>query len=193
MRRVVSFTSQELMRVVRVAQAICDNKDDYRQRNGHGNKKKMSKRSDFDLIYTGKLGELAVGDVLGIPIDESVHDGSDGYVDMDFMGKTLQVKSSCLDDVFKVTDARELVFDYAILCVPVSPATMAICGYVSKQFFLANCYTKDYGYGPRKCLDARSFTPIEQLADAIKNSNEVAPAAVVRPRFLQPIERIRAG
>lgn len=118
----------------------------------------------------GHLGEQAIGQALGFPVDTTVLVGGDNGSDMTVGDITIQVKTSQLKSL--IFNAPWLFkSDIAILVQFVGEdktrseedPRFVIWGYVDKATFKQNHYKRDYGYGERLVMDAKDLLPIESL------------------------------
>lgn len=138
--------------------------------------KKIANQTDFAIHYAGMLGEVAVSKVLNIPIRTDVTIGGDGYVDMDFNGQTIQIKTS----THSITpEPRLLIFtkpddfatDWAILCSTQSPAVVRIHGFISRKKFMNNMTEHNFGYGKRYVVPEKMLAPINKFYEATNTIN----------------------
>lgn len=119
----------------------------------------------------GHLGEQAVGQALGFPVDTTVMVGGDDGSDMTVSGKTIQVKTSQLTSLifnapwlFKTDIAIMVQFVGQDKTRSWEDPQFKIWGYIDRETFLANHYKKNYGYGERLVMDAKDLIPIEELS-----------------------------
>ena len=118
----------------------------------------------------GHLGEQAIGQALGFPVDTTVLIGGDNGSDMVVDGTTIQVKTSQLKSLI-FNASWQFKSDIAVLVQYVGEdktkseedPRFIIWGYVDRDTFKANHYKKDYGYGERLVMDAKDLLPIESL------------------------------
>jgi hypothetical protein len=118
----------------------------------------------------GHLGEQAIGQALGFPVDTTVLVGGDNGSDMEVNETTIQVKTSQLKSLI-FNHLWQFKSDIAILVQYVGADKtkseedphFIIVGYIDKETFKTNHYRKDYGYGERYVMDAKDLLPIEEL------------------------------
>lgn len=120
----------------------------------------------------GHLGEQAVGQVMGIPVDTTVLTAGDDGSDMKFGDLTIQVKTSTLDKL--IFNAKHLfTADIAILVqyigkdrkTAAETPQFRIWGWVSREDFLKNYYNVDFGYGTRLVFDAAQLNTLKDLVE----------------------------
>lgn len=143
--------------------------------NGRGDvaNHRISERSDFAVHYTGMLGEVAVSKALNIPLKTDVTFGGDGYVDMEYRGQSIQIKTNTF-----MTQPRYVIFnsldnfvtDWAISCSIPFPSVVKIHGFVSRKKFIAKSEKINFGYGERVCIDETLLNPIERFDEAIERN-----------------------
>jgi hypothetical protein len=118
----------------------------------------------------GHLGEQAIGQALGFPVDTTVLVGGDNGSDMEVNGTTIQVKTSQLKCLI-FNQLWQFKSDIAILVQYIGAdktkseedPMFVILGYIDKATFKEKHYRKDYGYGERYVMDAKDLLPIEEL------------------------------
>jgi hypothetical protein len=120
----------------------------------------------------GHLGEQAVGQALGIPVDTTVMVGGDDGSDMVLDGMTIQVKTSQLKSLifnapwlFKSDIAIMVQFVGADKTRSWEDPQFKIWGYIDRETFLSNHYKKNYGYGERLVMDVPDLNPIENFLE----------------------------
>jgi hypothetical protein len=118
----------------------------------------------------GHLGEMAVGKLLGIPVDMEVRTGGDDGNDLFYGDTSIQVKTSELRSL--IFNAEHLFkSDVAVLAQFIGKnkreswkdPRFIIWGWVTKDYFLSNYYKHDFGYGTRLVLDASDLSPIDSF------------------------------
>jgi hypothetical protein len=126
--------------------------------------------TSYGINIIGHLGEQAIGQALGFPVDTTVLVGGDNGSDMVIDGMTIQVKTSQLKSLI-FNQLWQFKSDIAILVQYVGEdktkseedPRFVILGYVDKATFKEKHYRKDYGYGERYVMDAQDLIPIESL------------------------------
>jgi hypothetical protein len=135
-------------------------------------KKFDQKNTSYAVNLMGYLGEVAVASVLNVDTDNTVRTAGDSGYDLVFNNKTIQVKTSTLPSL--IFNALELfTADVAVLVQligdrqnPHIDSQFAILGWISKEEFNKNYYTKDYGYGIRFVIDADKLnTELMEIAN----------------------------
>lgn len=135
-------------------------------------KKFDQKNTSYAVNLMGYLGEVAVASVLNVDTDSTVRTAGDSGYDLVFNNKTIQVKTSTLPSL--IFNALELfTADVAVLVQligdrqnPHIDSQFAILGWISKEEFNKNYYTKDYGYGIRFVIDADKLnTELMEIAN----------------------------
>jgi hypothetical protein len=119
----------------------------------------------------GHLGEQAVGQALGFPVDTTVLIGGDDGSDMKVGNSTIQIKTSQLKSLifnakwlFKSDIAIMVQYIGADKTKSEEDPRFILWGYIDKETFLAKHYKKNYGYGERLVMDVDQLKPIEDLA-----------------------------
>lgn len=118
----------------------------------------------------GHLGEQAIGQALGFPVDTTVMVGGDDGSDMKVGDTTIQVKTSQLKSLifnaawlFKSNIAILVQFIGNDKTKSEQDPRFVIWGYTDKETFMAKHYKKNYGYGERLVMDIDQLFPIEDL------------------------------
>jgi hypothetical protein len=120
----------------------------------------------------GHLGEMAVGKVLGIPVDMEVRTGGDDGHDMHLGKFSIQVKTSTLDKL--IFNAKHLFkSDVAILVQYIGKdrqkaaedPRFVIWGWIEREVFLKEYYPVDYGHGTRLVYDAIYLHTLDDLVE----------------------------
>jgi hypothetical protein len=127
----------------------------------------------------GHLGEQAVGQALGFPVDTTVMIGGDDGSDMKVGDTTIQVKTSQLKSLifnakwlFKSDIAIMVQYIGADKTKSEEDPRFILWGYIDKETFLAKHYKKNYGYGERLVMDVDQLKPIEDLALTFSGNQE---------------------
>jgi hypothetical protein len=138
----------------------------------HNVEDKMFDRNNTSegINIIGHLGEQAIGQALGIPVDTTVMIGGDDGSDMKVGDTTIQVKTSQLKSLifnaswlFKSDIAVQVQYVGNDKTKSEEDPRFIIWGYIDKATFKANHYKKDYGYGERLVMDVSDLKPIEDL------------------------------
>jgi len=135
---------------------------------------RISNQADFAIHYAGMLGEIAVSKALNLPIRTDITRGGDGGFDMNYMGQSIQIKTSTHPTtptprliIFNSMD--DFATDWAVLCSIQAVCLVRIHGFISRRKFKLKVVTHDFGYGERFCVAEEHLTPIERLSEAIKH------------------------
>lgn len=130
------------------------------------------KNTSEGINIIGHLGEQAVGEVLEIPVDMTVLTGGDVGHDMFLNETSIQVKTSTLPKL--IFNAKHLFkSDVAVLVqylgndrqMAEKDPRFQIWGWVSREEFMKNYYTEDFGYGTRLVLDATQLHTLDSLVE----------------------------
>lgn len=159
----VTFTPEEMAQCVFRASLVSGVKE-VNNRAGEVQNRRVCEMTDFELHLIGELGEAAVAKRLGISRTHRLTKFGDGGVDLQYRGKTVQVKTRKKRDrdlYFYLNRVEEFVSDCAILCTIDTPCSILIHGALSREFFLQNCETKDWGYGDRVAVSAGKLQPLK--------------------------------
>lgn len=126
--------------------------------------------TSIGVSQLGHMGEMAVGKVLGLPVDMEVRTQGDNGHDLTLGSTNIQVKTSTMRHL--IFNAKHLfASDVAILCQfvgadkshPGDDPRFKVWGWVSKDEFLENYYNMDYGYGNRLVLDVTDLYRLDLL------------------------------
>lgn len=166
----LELTEDQIMDSLRFVHRVRENKKQYEVIDRKFDKNNTS----YSVNLLGRLGEMACGKVLGLPVDDTITpSGDDGHDLTTPLGKNIQVKTSTLDKL--IFNAGHLfVSDYAVLVqfvgdkqFPHVDGKFRILGWIDRETFLAKHYNHDYGYGVRLVMDADQLKPIEELSNEL--------------------------
>lgn len=162
----------DLVRAVELAQGR-----NRKEKAGVRSKKYDEGRSEFEIHLLGILGELAVADLFGVPIDETVGlTGDGGFGDVQIAGFSVAVKYRTYSwgDLFFNT-MRDFKDDIAVL-VTAGPdlLTPVVRGWATRDYFEANAETMNFGYGTRLVLLQARLLPIDSLVALHRSTAHVA-------------------
>lgn len=133
-------------------------------------------RTDFEIAYFGFMGEVGFARAFCMEPDWSVLVGGDVGYDISVGGNTIQVKtpiSKATRDWFYFNDEERFSAKYGVLCnVDDYETSVIIRGAISKEDFIAECVTKDFGYGERVAVNASQLSPMDSLIEAVQSANE---------------------
>lgn len=166
----VILTEDELISGLRHVHRVRENKKQYEVTD----RKFDKNNSSYSVNLLGRLGEVACGRILGLPLDETITPSGDGGHDLVTpLGKNIQVKTSTLDklifnaaDLF-VSDMAVLVQFFGDKQLPHVDGEFILKGWIDRETFLDKHYNHDYGYGIRLVMDADQLRPIEELVNEI--------------------------
>lgn len=135
------------------------------------------KRSDWEIMYFGFMGEVGVARALGIEPDWSVLIGGDSGIDLAIGDNKMQVKTPLTAqtrDWFYFNDEERFKCEWGVLCnIDEYETSVLIRGAVGKEDFLEQCVTKDFGYGERVALHATQMHSMDALIAAIQESKDI--------------------
>jgi hypothetical protein len=162
----VSLSPDEVAQSVAFIQQVRHDKSSHSVRDQMFDQRNTSE----GINQIGHLGEMAVGKVLGVPVDMEIRTGGDEGYDLFYEGKTVQVKTSTRSSL--IFNAKHLFSaDTAILCqyigtdrqhAELSPH-FVLWGWIDRQTFLENYQIKDYGYGDRLVVNLPLLRPLATL------------------------------
>jgi hypothetical protein len=122
-------------------------------------------RIENDLL--GLLGEAAVAELLGVPMNLTESDCGDGGIyDLTINQQTVQVKTSWHNHGGLVFPNRfKCRADVAVLCVTNKKlqGLVKVVGWVTREEYRANAVDRDLGMGVCAYLDQYSLRPIQSL------------------------------
>ena len=139
-------------------------------------KKIDATQTDEFVSSMGKFGEIAAGRVLGAFPNFDITIGGDGGNDLKAWGLTWQIKTSSIRKlIFNSLD--EFTSDAAILVHLLSSKEKMyeiphfhVLGGISKERFIKQHHTHDFGYGMRAVCDLDQLTPLETIKSFCKVS-----------------------
>lgn len=135
------------------------------------------KRTDWEIMFFGFMGEIAVARALCLPPDTSVLAGGDGGVDLVINETKLQVKTplgKVTRDYLYFNDETKLSCDFGVLCnIDSDETAVLIRGSISCSEFIHKAGIRDFGYGERLYVHARELYSMDGLITAIQNHNEL--------------------
>lgn len=158
--KAVHFTGDELAYVqkmaderqaVKMAAKVAVRDNSYR---GGGN---------ADLHFIGLLGEIAVARLVHGIIDLRSYLGGDSGQDMLIHGAKVEVK--CLQGFLAFKSIGHFVSDIAVLVIHNKSdfSCLWVQGWVTKEEFVKNHFTDDFGYGMRPVMQPSALLPIETM------------------------------
>ena len=132
---------------------------------------RISNQGDFAIQLAGMMGEIAVSNVLGLPLRTDLTKGGDGGTDLQFKGQSIQVKTSThastsLQRMVIFNSVNDFGTDWAIACSIQGVCVVRIHGFISKRKFESKVFTHDFGYGNRYCVYEDALTNIERFQEA---------------------------
>jgi hypothetical protein len=134
---------------------------------------RISGQGDFAIQLAGMMGEIAVSNVLGLPLRTDLTKGGDGGTDLQFKGQSIQVKTSThastsLQRMVIFNSVNDFGTDWAIACSIQGVCVVRIHGFISKRKFESKVFKHDFGYGDRYCVYEDALTDIERFQEALK-------------------------
>lgn len=107
-----------------------------------------------DYHFLGLLGEMAYAKHYSVPLDTEVLDLGDGGIDLCILGQTVDVKTSTNPDpILKLNSIKDFKAEMMALALKVSDNTVDLCGFCDLRSMIRHGYKRDFGHGPRVCLD----------------------------------------
>jgi hypothetical protein len=142
----------------------------------HGVTDRMFDRNNTSsgINQVGHLGEVAVGKVLGLPVDYKIRTGGDEGFDLQLNRATIQIKTTSTQTASLIFNAKHLFSaDVAVLVQFVGAdkkqsekdPRFKIWGWCTRSHFMSNYYNHDYGYGMRLVLDSENLWSLNSLLE----------------------------
>lgn len=168
----VELTPEEVQRTLTFVDTLRENKSRHNVTDRMFDRKNTSE--GIDII--GYLGETSVAKVLGLDIDTAIFTWGDTGNDLVLGETTIQVKTSILPSLI-FNAANLFKSDIAILTQFVGKdkarsqddPRFVVWGWVERDVFLKNHYTRDYGYGTRLVMDAVKLHSLDSLVEEALN------------------------
>ena len=112
---------------------------------------KIADASDFDIHFSGVLGEIAVARLAGVEIDKVFHLCGDAGYDLRLGGYTVEVKSRRKrgQDLIILPDMADFRADHCILCWVTGGSEVEVVGIVSRQRFRMQALPVTLAHRPR--------------------------------------------
>ncbi len=156
---IVFLTEQELELSKRIA-------DIRNSKNGQvPNYRVTRKDSDWAIHFAGSKAEVAGGRVFGFPPD--IHfslSGDDHAPDLYYRGLRLEIKAATYSPaILKLNFVTDFVSDVIVLAYVDGSSRVDLTGCVSRARFGESHYVRDFGYGPRACMDCKDMASVESI------------------------------
>lgn len=129
-------------------------------------------RDDWQIAYTGFLGEIGLARVLGIEPDWTVMAGGDPGYDLRLGTNTIQVKtphSDATKNWFYMNSLDLFTADIGVLCNLVGDNAVLIRGAIDRASFLNKHVNRNWGYGSRVGVHASNLKSINNLIEAVQS------------------------
>jgi hypothetical protein len=123
-------------------------------------------RSEWEVIYTGMMGEYAVKKATGCQLSMDISIGGKPEADVIVGGKTAQIKTNNYAGKnleFYMNDMDSFNADILIGVQVLSPVLCDIAGYIDKEKFRSTANIKNYGYGERLSIPSTSLESITKI------------------------------
>ncbi len=118
----------------------------------------------MEIDFDGLCGEAAVATLVGVDIDRNIHLHGDAGWDVEEAQGRYQVKyNTHKNGQLYFSSLEEFKAPVAILVTNNNDLTFNIVGYISRERFMKEHYTTDYGYGIRYAVDQKQLDPISKL------------------------------
>ena len=129
--------------------------------------KKYSKdKSEWQLVYEGALGEVAVQKYTKCKLDLTVKKHGSNVEDTFIRGVSCQIKTLTFrgkDPDLYFDDESCLNAQAAVGCLLLSPVTVNVAGFMMKEEFMERCFVTNYGCGDRIAVKAAWLHPLEEI------------------------------
>jgi len=124
-------------------------------------------QGDFEMHFLGARAEMGVCKMFNYPIDDAFSWGGDDKAPDLYVGELrVEVKSAKhTPPILKLDAITDFMSDAAVVCT-VDGSRVDVWGCVSRRRFSRDHYVRDFGYGPRACLNADALSPISALTQA---------------------------
>lgn len=158
--KTVCFSPDDLAAIRHAAaerQAKKESKDFY-----GANNRIATRRDDTDIHVVGLLGECAVSRLIGGQPDLRATLWGGGH-DLTFGDVTIEVKT--LQGLLLFNSLDHLKSDIAVLCTydKKDYSRVSVQGWTTKRRFAENCFSADFGYGNRVCMQPAALLSIDRL------------------------------
>jgi len=147
-----------------LAQIIASGRNDIKERAGVRSNK-IADVSDYDIHFSGVLGEIAVARLAGVTIDKTFHLNGDAGYDLQINGFTLDIKSRrrCRKDLIIMPGMSDFTADLCILCWVENNMEVEVVGLVSRQRFQQQAQSVTLAGRPRLLMPWRELRPITPI------------------------------
>lgn len=144
-----------------LARIIAAGRNNAKERMGiHSNK--IADASDFDIHFSGVLGEIAVARLIGTEIDRTFHLHGDSGHDLQLGGFTAEVKSRRRrgQDLIIMPGMTDFTADVCVLCWAEGDTEVEVVGLVSHRRFRQQAQSVVLAGRPRLLMPWRDLRPI---------------------------------
>lgn len=128
--------------------------------------------NDWQIAYTGFLGELGLARALGIEPDWTVLAGGDEGFDLRLGMHTIQVKTphgKVTKDWFYVNHPSLFAADIGVLC-NVEENVVTVRGAIERGQFIERMQTKNWGFGERYAVPAQQLKTVDPFIAAVQRA-----------------------
>ena len=164
----VKLTSEE----IELAEELAQNRFPIKRAAGVKNRRVDQKRSDHAVELMGGKGEVAFSRLSGLPVDKSKTLTGDGGVDFICKGIKIGVKTPFVGAEYLLIPMHQCppVCDVYVMQREVSPLSIEVVGFCTRDEFMDNCVVKTFGYKyePTNSLHMRELHPINHLFDILE-------------------------
>ena len=151
---------------VELAKRLADGRN---LKNGQVPNAKHSRRhKDWEIHYAGTRSEIAVCKYFEFPVDQHMsYHGDSGNADLYVDSLRVEVKSAMYEPpILKLDRLTDFKSDIIILCHVYKvghkdESIVDVWGVVSRFRFQRDHYIKDFGYGPRVCMDGKDMKSVD--------------------------------
>lgn len=143
-------------------------RNEIKEQKGVQTNKISGKLTDLELHQIEVKGQYAVSKYFGVPMDWSICVGGNRNPHFTVNGITMRVQTPTHHPpVLKLNRAADFTTDLMVLCLAwdEDPAVISIYGCVSRERFLRDHMTKDYGGGKRLTMVSWDLAPIEDYQE----------------------------
>lgn len=156
------------------------------------NRRVDASRGDWQINFQGIKAEFAVCKAFDVDYDDVISLAGDGGIKDTVIGdKTAQIKYNnyprnaylyfnhkeitsdgrCTCCKWKIRKSEVFLADLAILVLPCNndDSSLEIVGWISREEFLNECETLNFGYGDRFGVKAQNLREIASLEESLKN------------------------
>lgn len=116
------------------------------------------------LHRMGVTVKFAFSKAFGLEFDTSAGIKGDRGFDTTLPdGRTVRIKSRDRTDADLIAAVNEIVADVVVLAIIVTPDVVRFAGWLARDEFYANAWTKDFGHGQRQIVRQKKLHPMLEL------------------------------